>query len=205
MPILNIGGDCCICPVPLGSQSCEDFQTGIAEAYYTCTKNLEAIAFAADSESCSEEAEITAFGLVNFPTANALLQPINFVKKDDDSGAVWSFEDKSEDGNTVLEHTFVFQVVANTPAEQQAIRSMLGREIAIVIRTKSGNWYLINWSGGMKGTSNTGNTNQSWKEVTIFGRVNDLPLLISYTDAGAWADANLIPNSVDPLNGLINA
>jgi hypothetical protein len=75
----------------------------------------------------------------------------------------------------------------------------------VIIKYKTGRWRAINYTGGMKVTLSSGNSNQSWKEITIFGRVNDLPLFISYSDNGVWADANLIPNSVDPVNGLINA
>ena len=47
MPILNLGGECCLCPIPLGSQDCADLQTGIAEAYYTCPKNVISIGISA--------------------------------------------------------------------------------------------------------------------------------------------------------------
>jgi hypothetical protein len=207
MPILILGGECCICPIPLGSVDCESLKTGIAEAYYTCSKNVINLAFAPDSNGCCDEAEITAFGLnltVPTPLAEELLQPIVFVKQDDDTGAIHTFEDKSEGGNVLLEHTFTFQVAANTPDQECALNRMLGREVAILVKYKTGRWRFINYTGGMKVTLNSGNSNQSWKEVTVFGRVNDLPLYVSYTDAGVWADANLVPISVTPT-GLINA
>lgn len=208
MPILVLGGECCICPIPLGSQDCESLKTGIAEAYFTCSKNIVALAFAADDAACCPEAEITAFSL-DFavpatPAPEELFQPIIFVKQDDDTGAVHSFEDKSEGGNTILEHTFTFQVVANDPNQECAILKMIGREICILVRYKTGRWRLINYTGGMKVTLSAGNSNQSWKEVTVFGRVNDLPLFVSFTDNGAFADIALVPFSV-LATGLIHA
>lgn len=208
MPILNLGGECCICPRPLGSADCESLKTGISEAYYTCPKNILNIAYAADDETCCDNAEILSFDLdLTTPTPNLeeLLQPIIFVKQDDDTGAVHTFEDKSEGGNVILEHTFTFQVVANDPDQECAIQKMIGREVAVLVKYKTGRWRFINYTGGMKVTLSSGNSNQSWKEVTIFGRVNDYPLFVSYTDGGAWADVHLVPYSIDPVNGLINA
>jgi hypothetical protein len=206
MPILNFGGECCICPTPLGSVDCNDLQTGIAEAYYTCPSNLQAIGFLPDANGCCDEAEINIFALQN-PNAPAaapdeyLLQPINFVQNDDDTGAVHSFDDQSEGGNVTLNHTFVFQVVSSTPTEECALNKMLGKQVCILIKYKTGRWRLINHSGGMTTSGKTGNSNQTYTEVTISGRVNDAPLYVSYSDNGAWADTALIPVA---LGGLLN-
>lgn len=193
----------CSCPVPLGGQECET-TTGIAELYWTPYENLDAIAFAASANTCCPEGEITSFG-VDAAAPDGLLQPINFVKQDDDSGAVFSFEDSFEGGNKVRNRTLLFQVNSDNPDEECAIDSLIGREIAFIFKLKNGKWKALNWSGGARVTSNTGDSNTSYKTVTLTGRVNDRDLYISFTDGGAWADANLIPNSVDPLNGLINA
>ena len=204
MPILNLGGECCLCPMPLGSQDCSNLLTGIAEAYYTCPKNITVISYLLDAFNCCAESEISAFELltpIGAPPEN-LLQPINFLKLDDDSGAVHEFDDTSKDGNVLLSHTFKFKVVSSNPAEECALNKMLGRQVAVVIKYKSGLWRFINHTGGMIASQKTGNSNQSFTEVTISGKVNSAPLLISFTDGGAWADANLIPAS---LGGLINA
>lgn len=201
MPVLNIGGQCCLCPIPLGSVDCAELQTGIAEVYYTCPKNIDALSYIADANNCCPEAEITSFGLSGTATEN-LLQPINFLKLEDDSGAVHEFDDLSEGGNVTLNHTFKFKVVTTTPTEEAALNKMLGREVCLVIKYKSGKWRFINHTGGMIARQKTGNSNQSFTEVTVSGRVKDAPLYISYTDSGAWAAANLVPVA---LGGLINA
>lgn len=204
MAILNIGGECCLCPIPLGSQDCNNLQTGIAEAYYTCPKNISSVGYLPDASGCCAEAEINVFTLITSigaPPEN-LLQPIKFLKLEDDSGAVHEFDNQSADGNVTLNHTFKFKVVSGTPDEECALNRMLGREVALVIKYKNGQWRFINHTGGMIATQQTGNSNQSFTEVTISGKVNTPPLLISYSDAGVWAAANLIPAS---LGGLINA
>lgn len=206
MPVLNLGGECCLCPIPLGSQDCAELKTGIAEAYYTCPKNIASIGYLADPNSCNDEAEIATFTLQNpnspaAPPDEYLLQPINFLKLDDDSGAVHEWDDNSTDGNVTLNHTFTFKVAVTTPTEEAALNQMLGREVCLVIKYKSGRWRFINHTGGMICSGKTGNSNQSWVDVTISGRVNDAPLYISYTDSGAWADLNLIPKG---LGGLLN-
>jgi len=205
MPILNIGGECCLCPIPLGSQDCATLLTGIAEAYYTCPKNVTSIGYLPDANGCCAEAEINIFTLTTGVPINPvqnLLQPIKFLKLEDDSGAVHEFDDNSKDGNVSLMHTFKFKVVTSTPDEECALNRMLGREVALVIKYKNGKWRFINQNGGMVASQKTGNSNQSFTEVTISGKVNTAPLFISYSDAGVWAAANLIPAS---LGGLINA
>lgn len=205
--LLDLGGECCLCPTPLGSQDCSDLQTGIEEAYYTCPKNVIGIGYLPDSGGCTLEAEINIFALENpnapaAPPSEYLLQPINFLKLEDETGAYHEFDDTSADGNVTLTHTFKFKVVSSTPLEEAALKQMLGREIAIVIKYKSGRWRFINHNGGMIATQKTGNSNQSFTEVTITGKVNSAPLYLSYSDNQAWADANLIPVG---LGGLINA
>lgn len=204
MPILVLGGECCLCPTPLGSYDCSDMQIGIAEAYYTCPKNILTLAYAADSKSCSSKSEITAFTLTTTSPTNPpenLLQPINFLKLEDDTGAMWEYSETSASGNVSLTHTFKFKVVASSPTEKAALFKMLGREVAILIKLKNGKWVFINQSGGMIATENAGNSNQSFTEVTITGNVNYRPLDVSYSDAGAWALTNLVPVG---LGGLLN-
>lgn len=193
----------CVCQVPLGAQEC-DTTTGIAELYYTPYKNINAIAFVATANTCCEKGEIASFGVAG-AAPEGLLQPIDFVKQDDDSGAVFSYETTYEGGNKVRNYTLLFQTNSNNPDEECAIDSLIGREIAFVFKLKSGAWKAVNWSGGAKVQSNAGDTNTSYKTVTLSGRANDRDLYISYTDSGAWADVHLVPNSVDPINGLINA
>lgn len=193
----------CVCPVPLGKNDCENV-TGIAELYYTHYTNFDAMTFAATANTCCAKGEITGFAL-NAAAPDGLLQPINFVIQDDDSGAVFSWEEKVDGGNKVYEYTVVFQVNSNNPDEECAIASMINQEVAFVMKLKNGLWKAVNWSGGARVTLNAGDTNTSFKTVTMTGRVNDRGLYVSYTDGGTWANTNLVPNSVDPINGLINA
>jgi hypothetical protein len=190
----------CVCPIPLGSDACNN-KTGIAQIYYTPYTNITSIAFAAGG--CCEEGEIASFALIA-AKPDGLLQPINFVKQDDDSGAVFLWEETSVEGNVSLNYTLNVQAITNTPAEECTIRSMLNREIAFIFKGKDGNWKFLNWSGGAKVTGNVGDTNTSYKTITLTGRVNDAALFVSHTDSNAWADANLIPESINPI-GLINA
>jgi hypothetical protein len=190
----------CVCPNPLGSQDCDN-KTGIAQLYYTPSSNISSIVFA--SIACCEEGEIASFTL-GAAKPDGLLQPINFVKQDDDSGAVFSWEETVVDGNTAYNYTLTFQTNSNNPSEECTIRSLLNREIAFIFKGKDGKWKFVNWSGGARVTGNIGNTNQSYKEVTLSGRANDAALFVSYTDNNLWADANLIPESLNPI-GLINA
>lgn len=199
MPILN-----CICPIPLGASECKT-QTGIAEAYYTPYQNITGVAFAASASACCTEGEITAFGLVVSALPSDLLQPINFVQQDDDTGAVFTNSETYETGNTSINDTFVFQTNSKTPNEECTLRSFLGQQVAFLIKGKNGRWKFINWAGGMKVASVEGNSNQAYYVVTLSGRANKPALFVSYTDNGAWAAINLVPVSIDPINGLINA
>jgi len=72
MAILN-----CICPIPLGSESCAT-QIGISELYYTPFKNIEGVVFDASASTCCTEGEIASFALVA-AAPDGLLQPINFA------------------------------------------------------------------------------------------------------------------------------
>jgi len=193
----------CVCQVPLGAQEC-DTTTGIAELYYTPYKNINAIAFVATANTCCAEGEIASFGVAG-ASPEGLLQPIDFVKQDDDSGAVFSYETTNEGGNKVRNYTLLFQTNSNNPDEECAIDSLIGREIAFIFKLKNGSWKAVNWSGGAKVQSNAGDSNTSYKTVTLSGRANDRDLYISFTDSGAWANIHLVPFSVDPVNGLINS
>jgi hypothetical protein len=86
----------CVCTQPLGGEDCDN-KTGVAQLYYTPYTNISGIAFA--SVACCEEGEIASFTLVA-PKPDGLLQPIKFVKQDDDTGAVFSWEETVVDGNT---------------------------------------------------------------------------------------------------------
>jgi len=133
----------CVCPTPLGAQECRT-QTGIAEAYYTPYQNITGVAFAASSSTCCAEGEITAFGLIEEADAWGLLQPINFVQQDDDTGAVFTESSTYDAGNTVIADGFVFQVNSKNPNEECTLRSLIGQQIAIIIKGKNGKWKFVN-------------------------------------------------------------
>ena len=193
----------CVCAQHLGSDICNT-QTGIAEVYFTPYQNITSLVFEPSTDDCCIKAEIAGFGLDNAAPAG-LLQPINFVKQDDDSGAIFTTNDTADAGNKVRNYSFVFQTNSKNPTEECILDSMVNQEVAFLILQKDGNWKFINWSGGLRVTDVATNSNQSYFSVTLSGRANDRALYVSYTDAKAWADINLVPFSVDPINGLINA
>lgn len=191
----------CVCTRPLGANECKT-QTGIADVYYTPYQNITTIAFVASA--CCPESEIASFGMVD-ATVDGLLQPITFVKQDDDTGALFEGEDVVDSGNVTRSYSFVAQTNSSNPEEECTLDSMLNQEVAFLYLGKDGKWKFINWSGGLKVTSIAFSTNLSYKTITLSGRANDRALYVSFTDAKAWADINLVPVSVDPINGLINA
>ena len=193
----------CVCAQPLGAEICSA-QTGIAELYFTPYKNITTIVFEPSVDNCCLEAEIASFGL-DAPGPAGLLQPINFVKQDDDSGALLTTDDTSDGGNKVRNYSFLFQSNSKNPTEECILDSMVGQEVAFLIKQKDGHWKFINWSGGLRVTGVSSNSNQGYIVVTLSGRANDRALYVSYTDLEAWADIALVPVSVDPINGLINA
>jgi hypothetical protein len=198
MALLN-----CICPIPLGSESCTT-QTGISELYYTPFKNIEGVVFDATASTCCTEGEIASFALVA-TAPDGLLQPINFVQQDDDTGALYTESHEYDTGNNIINDTFVFQVNAGNPNEQCTLRSLVGQQVAFLYKGKDGFWKFVNWAGGMKVATVQGNSNQSYYVVTLTGRANKPALYVSYTDAGVWASTHLVPVSVVPLTGMINA
>lgn len=195
----------CVCAIPWGQLVC-DATTGIAELYWCHYNQIKNIIFAPTASGCCEEGEIASFGLdVSTPVLpEELLQPIKFVKQDDDSGAVVEFTTSNEGGNKVRNYTATIQVVANTPDEQCSIDLAVGKEICLVFKGKDGIWRILNWSGGAELQSAAGSTSLSYVTIVLSGRVNDRQLMVSYTDNKAWADTALIPFSVDPVNGLLN-
>lgn len=201
----------CICAIPLGTDPCET-TTGIAELYYCHYKQIKDIIFAPTtltpgSPACCLEGEFASFALdVTVPTAlpEELLQPLEFVQQDDDSGALveWTWSD--EGGNKVRNYTATIQAITNTPDQECAIDKAIGKQLCLVFKGKDGFWRILNWDGGAKLLSSAGNTNQSYTVLVLSGRVNSRMLYVSYTDSNAWSDANLVPVSVNP-SGLINA
>lgn len=196
MPLVN-----CVSAAPLGADVCKT-QTGIADAYYTPYQNITTIAFAATPDC--PEAEIASFGLIA-GAPEGLLQPINFVKQEDDTGALFTFEDLVDGGNVSRNYSFVAQTNSSNPSEECTLDSMLNQEVAFLYLGKDGNWKFVNWSGGLKVTSVAGDSNTSYRTITLSGRANDRALYVSFTDNKTWADINLVPISIDPINGLINA
>ncbi len=193
----------CICPIPLGSDSCAT-QTGISELYYTPFKNIEGVVFDATTSTCCAEGEIASFALTE-AAPDGLLQPINFVQQDDDTGALYTESHEYDAGNKIINDTFAFQVNASNPNEQCTLRSLIGQQVAFLFKGKDGFWKFVNWAGGMKIATVQGNSNQSYYVVTLTGRANKPALYVSYTDAGVWASTALVPVSILPLTGLINA
>lgn len=193
----------CVCPIPLGATACKT-QTGISELYYTPYQNIISIVYQVSASLCCTNSEISSFAL-DAAAPDGLLQPINFVQQDDDTGALFSAEDNYDAGNTVRNYTFSFQTNSNNPNEECTLDSMVGQQVAFLYKGKDSRWRFINWSGGLKVASVTWNSNQAYKILTLNGRAKDRALFVSYTDAGVWATANLVPISIDPVNGLINA
>ncbi len=193
----------CVCPIPLGGTACAT-QTGIAELYYTPYQNIISIVYAASTSTCCAQNEIEEFAL-DAAAPDGLLQPISFVQQDDDTGALFTADDTYDTGNTVRNYTFAFQTNSNNPNEECTLDSMIGQQVAFLYKGKDGKWRFINWSGGLKVSSVAWNSNQAYKVVTLSGRAKDRALFVSYSDSGAWAATALVPVSVDPVNGLINA
>lgn len=202
--VLALAGKCCICPAPWGAVNCEDELTGIEEVYYTCAANIVNIAYSADTNNCDSNAKIDSFGLqLSTPTPNAaeLLQPVNFVQQDDDTGAELTAEYASQGGNKTYTPNFVLQVVGNNVDQEASIFSVIGRQVAFIIKYKNKRWRALNQKGGAKVTLVSEGSNLAYYTITLTGRLNERPLEIDAT----WAATALIPNSVDPVNGLINA
>lgn len=195
----------CLSAIPWGLISCEA-TTGIAELYYCHYEQIKNIVFAATPSASCDQGEIASFALdtsvVVLP--EELLQPINFVKQEDDTGALVEWTTTDEGGNKVRNYTATIQVVANTPDEQCSIDMAVGKEICLVFKGKDGYWRILNWSGGAKLQSAAGSTNLSYVTIILSGRVNSRQLFISYADSNTWANTALVPYSVDPVNGLLN-
>lgn len=192
---------CCICAIPLGGENC-DTTTGIAELYYIPPCQFVSLEFSADNNSCCVKGQVDSFTLdltAPTPLPEELLQPISFVNQDDDTGAVFTRNTASDAGNKQRNRTVAFQVEASTPDQECAIDAMVGQEVAFVIKYKNGDWRLVNYSGGMRVISADDDSNTSYITVTMSGRPNDRDLIIDKT----WADANIVPFSVDPT-GLVN-
>lgn len=196
MPLVN-----CVCAAPLGANECKT-QTGISEVYFTPYQNITTIAFVA--ADCCPEGEIGSFALIA-SAPEGLLQPITFVKQDDDTGALFTFDDAVDGGNVVRNYSFAAQTNSSNPEEECTLDSMINQEVAFLYLGKDGKWKFVNWSGGLKVTSVAGDSNTSYRTITLSGRANDRALYVSFTDSKTWADINLVPVSVDPINGLINA
>ncbi len=196
----------CVCAVPWGQLACDNI-IGIAELYWCHYKQIIDIVYAATANGCCDKGEILSFGMdISAPILpEELLQPVEFVKQDDNTGAnvEWTWSD--EGGNKSANYTATIQVPGSNPDQDCSIYGAVGQEICLVFKGKDGYWRILNYDGGAKLQSSDGSINQSYSVVVLTGRVNSRQLFVSYTDGNAWADTALIPNSLDPSAGLINA
>lgn len=196
----------CVCAIPWGQLIC-DTVIGTEKAYWCHYKQFTAITYAATTSGCCEEGEIASFGMdVSTPALpEELLQPLNFVKQDDDSGFLIEFTWSGEGGNKVADYTATIQVPASNPDQDCSMYGAVNQEIAIVHKGKDGYWRVLNHKGGAKLQSVAGNSNQGYYVMILTGRVSARQLFASYTDNNTWANTALVPYSLDPVNGLINA
>lgn len=197
---------CCVCKLPLGGQDC-DTTTGIAELNYVAACDIINLTFgevAGDpAPACCPEGEIETLGLdiadPLAPLPEELFQPITYVQQDDDTGAVFTQSSVVDTGNKQNNRTMTFQVEGHGSEIECILDSWLNREIAFHVKFKDGLHKIVNWSGGMRVTEYTKDSNTSYYTVTLSGRPNNRDLFVNK----AWADANFVPFSTDP-NGLIN-
>jgi len=196
----------CVCAIPWGQLACNAV-IGIEKMYWCHYKQLTAIVYAATANGCCEEGEIASFGMdVSTPILpEELLQPLEFVQQDDDSGALVEYVHSDEGGNKSSNYTATIQVPKGDPNQECSIYSAIGQEICLIYKGKDGFWRILNHKGGAKLLTSSGNSNQSYDVLVITGRVAARQLFLSYTDANAWADDALTPYSLDPTTGLINA
>lgn len=195
----------CVCAIPWGQLACENI-IGISELYWCHYKQIIDIAYASAADGCCEKGEITSFNMdLSSPILpEELLQPVEFVNQDDNSGAVVEWEFSDEAGNKTATYTATIQVPGANPDQDCSIYGAVGQEICLVYKGKDGKWRILNYDGGAKLQSVTGSTNQSYSVLVLTGKVNSRQLFVSYSDNNAFADTALIPNSIDPSSGLIN-
>lgn len=198
MARLPVDQGCC-CPGILGGE-CEDLTIGVAEAYWTCAANLDLINYIADADACDDRSEIADFSLKEqtpgSPLPEELLQPLLFYKEDDFSGLQSILTSNLEGGASNANVATTIKVVANSPKQESILRKNKGREIALVVRLRNGRWKVIGQTGGLRLSEYIIDSSLFYVQMTISGQPSEEPRFLSFTDNGAWADANIIPGGL---------
>lgn len=203
MPFLPEASGCC-CPAPLGG-GCNSQDVGVARVFWTCAQHLIAILYAASATGCDDESEITEFGL-NYadplnPLPYELLQPFNFYKEDDFSGFQAILNSTIEDGASNANVEINTKIIVNSPEQESILRANKGREIVFVAELRNGLYKIYGQNGGIRLTTVTIDSSQLFATLQLTGQPTQEPRFLSFTDGGAWAEANLVPFPA----GLVNA
>lgn len=199
---MTIRDFCCAVPDHLGQSgsNCDSITVGVEATYYTCYKNLSTVVYQDNTPKTDPKAYIDSFTL-NGSTADHLLKEISFMKLDDDSGVVGTQTVALEDGNKKNNLSVVFKAIVETIDQQSTLDSLINEEICLVFKMKNGKYKAWGFAGGLKGQQYSGNTNQSWTEITFSGAANER---VKFID-DVFAALAMVPASIDPTNGLIDA
>lgn len=178
--------------------NCPEKATDIEEMWLVCPDDMT-IAIETGAETLCEKGYISGWVFASDPAAPPPdgLAAYTFANDDgQDLSEVLTFDDTS--ALKELNETLVWTLCADTPDKLCQLRSMIGKEVAAVIKLKAKTgdfqYMMVNPLGGMKITSIDGSIKKGYYDVTLAGEPNCLSLFI---DAGGIAATEtLIDNAI---------